>query len=846
MLKFSPSATLIVCSLMMFAYAKSQTPDVELRISNTDFNYRYSKTAQVPNISPGRMNRIAGEELALDTYGPLPMANSKQFLLVQPLINDSPATFRQAKIKYVIFNPGSSPDRIDIDDNSISSGRTFLPISLSFLNDCKPGELIKVEIHFDPALKTNVKTYYFSCALPLSEEDQVKSEIKKSCSQCSDDNLIIYDQRCKQLYTFRNDVVEKVKSLSRIKVYYNQPLKFEILHVNRYINNIALEMDDISNVSTTPPLINTYLLGGGGSLTGVVQNISNQATKTPAITPPSPKGGAQPTSTPVGSTNENAQFVPQVVDKLTGDDNPKHLSLALKNTKLSTNQISDYFSTKMKNPSLLLGISKKGKPVKVKIINIDTAQRKLTIETPDTKTKKAIQQMKVITSKDVIKSTPKAPPAKNATADTSTASKPAAPYSAAAADSIRNRFLSGLFEFREKYDQLLDNEVLAYSACTDNLPCCGMEPGATLSDLDLLLFRLDTEYVSLKRVFVQSNPPTKPDSPSQGTPKPNPVTTNTTSTCCIICTSCPSSSSDPSKDKSSKDKSTDPNAELDSLWASFKKITQEQLMKLVLFHNNLVKDNLSFISAPIYPQGEGLNINLEISTQDSAAKYGIPVQDDQTHFNLIVLHKIGFSFSTGTFYTWGKNLTSTKYEYQQVPAVGSVVQTTSPYKLLSTGVSSTALGVSALANVAYKVCTVASLGGSLGVGATIESKPRIAYFFGPTAAIGNQQQFYFTFGIDEIPVNSLQGNPSSNIYYSSNPGNVQYNSKLQMGWFFSLTYTIFKTKSSKYGSYTATPKASAPAGKGSNSLPSVSFQFNTANGGSSGNSDPSTSGSKKK
>jgi hypothetical protein len=238
---------------------------------------------------------------------------------------------------------------------------------------------------------------------------------------------------------------------------------------------------------------------------------------------------------------------------------------------------------------------------------------------------------------------------------------------------------------------------------------------------------------------------------------------------------------------------------LEKIWNSIIKPTDEQIMKLVLFNNNLVAEHFSYTAPPIYPQGNRIRFGLRISPRDSLhsliSKWNImPLYNDSISFDLPVLYKPYVSFSTGPFLGFGKNLYNESYAWQPQPDNHNVIPDSAQFKLVSTGRIYNPIGFAAIANIGIKFSNFFGLGGSIGVGVTVETKPRPAYLGGVSLFIGNKQQFTVTYGIAAMQMDRLKTDlypDMTKTLYNSNPGNVSYTKKLEFGQFISITYTAF-------------------------------------------------------
>ena len=131
-----------------------------------------------------------------------------------------------------------------------------------------------------------------------------------------------------------------------------------------------------------------------------------------------------------------------------------------------------------------------------------------------------------------------------------------------------------------------------------------------------------------------------------------------------------------------------------------------------------------------------------------------------------------------------------------MPDANNVVVDSNLYVLTKTGEAAIPTGIAALANIGYRVAPNTSVGISLGAGATIEAKPRIAYLGGLGIFLGSQHQFGFTIGASLMQVNVLNAAiyPVGTQYKT--PGDVEYLKKWAGGGFLSVTYTLFSSEKS--------------------------------------------------
>lgn len=231
--------------------------------------------------------------------------------------------------------------------------------------------------------------------------------------------------------------------------------------------------------------------------------------------------------------------------------------------------------------------------------------------------------------------------------------------------------------------------------------------------------------------------------------------------------------------------------------------SDEQLRKMVVFINNLVQQNDSYSIDIPQLDGDQLEITFRIQSRDSITKY----------YNLVGYHhrpkpimfpitnrrlKTVVSFSSGSFLSLGRGLHNKVYDWQPVPNSSGVIDVeNSKYKLTESGASMPVMGFAALANLTFSRQGSFSLGASVGVGITIESKPRYAYLAGLTLASGKLRQLALTLGVAVMPVEKLNNNlravHDQGILYSSRE-NIEYYKRLQAGAMVAVTYTPFVTK----------------------------------------------------
>lgn len=238
---------------------------------------------------------------------------------------------------------------------------------------------------------------------------------------------------------------------------------------------------------------------------------------------------------------------------------------------------------------------------------------------------------------------------------------------------------------------------------------------------------------------------------------------------------------------------------IEKIWADFSKPTEEQLMRMVLFNNNLSKENFSYTAPPIYPQGDRLEFGLKIVPRDTAAsvvsKWNIkPLDRDSTSFAVAVTQKSFVSFSSGIFIGFGNKFRDQTYQWQAQPNSDNVITDSAQYKLISTGNASPPIGFSALAHMGKKLTPGFGMALAIGAGISIEDKPRPVYLGGVSFMFGNQQQFSISTGVACMQVEKLRSEAYPNMnttVYDSRPASIDYKKGLEAGGFVSLTYIIF-------------------------------------------------------
>jgi hypothetical protein len=262
---------------------------------------------------------------------------------------------------------------------------------------------------------------------------------------------------------------------------------------------------------------------------------------------------------------------------------------------------------------------------------------------------------------------------------------------------------------------------------------------------------------------------------------------------------------DTTKPKKAAD-TTDPANAIDSLWYNFEKsIPTDYIMRQIIFRNNMIRSNIGYTSPPIFPYGDRLGIVMQMPVADTVKRLGtMPASTTTFSADIPVFGKPLFSFSAGSFIGFG--VRKPTYEWLQVPTPGSnTVQPTSPYKLAYSGPGAYPAGLDGMANLTWRPGWFRGwrgfnnnvwLGFSGGVGVVVDQPTvRLGYLLGGTASIGTYQQFHITVGGMAMNVNVLKTDLTTSQFYQTQPTLQQYNQKLQIGFFLSVSYTVFAPKS---------------------------------------------------
>lgn len=248
-------------------------------------------------------------------------------------------------------------------------------------------------------------------------------------------------------------------------------------------------------------------------------------------------------------------------------------------------------------------------------------------------------------------------------------------------------------------------------------------------------------------------------------------------------------------------------AQMEKFWTVISRITDEDLMKLTLFNNNFVADHFSYVSPPIYPEGNMIDIGLKFKPSDSSLikKWNImPLYSDSLGLNIFVKNKMFVSFSSGPFIGICKKIRGETYGWQPQPDAGGIITDSVKYKLVSTGEGNIPVGIAAFANIGKKFSEGFGLAISPGVGITAEKNPRPVYFLGGSLNFGKKNMFSLTGGFAFVLADQLKSelypDPENKQY--QNTSEIAYSKELKVGGFISISYTVFsfdKTKSVRSG-----------------------------------------------
>lgn len=316
--------------------------------------------------------------------------------------------------------------------------------------------------------------------------------------------------------------------------------------------------------------------------------------------------------------------------------------------------------------------------------------------------------------------------------------------------SKRSAFLKELEIFKGLYDKQLEKKLNAYSICKYEAPCCEEKTeNASFIDLSKSLLKLKIAFSEYKAEFADSE-----------------------------------------------------EAKLEDFKKILDDITDEKLLELVHFGNNVVQANYEYISPTIYPTGDRLSLNLKISpnTSDKAKKWQVASLDsDEFSVEFRVRNKWFFSFSTGPFVGFSDKFRVNKYGWQKVPDNLGMVGPDSKYKIVRSGREGMPVGIAGFANLGTKLTEGYGLGVSIGAGATVLDEARLAYFAGITQFFGQDKQFNLTLGVSFMQVKELDKGlyPDLNNTQYDATFDLEYTKKFVSGVFASVSYTIFTPSSNK-------------------------------------------------
>lgn len=229
--------------------------------------------------------------------------------------------------------------------------------------------------------------------------------------------------------------------------------------------------------------------------------------------------------------------------------------------------------------------------------------------------------------------------------------------------------------------------------------------------------------------------------------------------------------------------------------------TEKELKKIIVFLRNMVETNNSHTSDYISLNGNMLELIINIESKDSIFKhFSIPdYKNDPLQIQIPILRKPFVSFSSGSFMAIGKHLQNKTYDWQGTIGNNNIISD-SNFTLVESGYSLPPMGFCALGNLEWKITRSFGLGGSAGVGLTIEKTPRMAYLGGGSLFFGDLRQFTITGGFVGMQIDKLTNNfqtvADNQVIYTSSP-DIKYYKEFKVGGFVSLTYTPFKVYKTK-------------------------------------------------
>jgi hypothetical protein len=688
------------------------------------------------------------------------------------------------------------------------------------------------------------------------------------CEVSNNEVLLVYNAKCRSFAFSENGIegLQFVNDLSKVKLHYKKPFIFKVINLNRYLYNVNLGNSDVAFTSTEPAIMQQYLIPGstngqitpantyvnGGSsnsgdnifniIQGFKPNIDkilinvealeqmlreNDVNKSiysayQAVSNASKnftiysKKIDSPFSIPrfrdypntLDSLGNNVHQLYDQIQKATPSDNSKQDNL---------NDLYSHFSD---------AFNQYKDSAKAFIIQADAINKGYASTSPSDSSYKQFEKSVLEMNNNGLK----------AALEESRKDTLIIEEQDTSQEAKTKNMVSDLKKYKKKlntsidtleayYNNMLDNKIKAYSICTEDFPCCSAKDDKyNYTYFDNLLSNITNQYLDFRKMASKINKAQNDSAdaralrqkPKTGTSTPHPQTTlvNYTATTSDLIfqngkltgvTLHQSPDTSKSKTSPTKDSLTAAIAAMDSLWFAFEKsISPDFMMREILFVRNMVQDNMTYTSPPIFPYGDRMGLLFQIVASDSAKKNGVVLDNITTEsLDFPVMGRSLFSFGAGTFAGFGRSLKSPTYQFQQIPTPGTTtVQSTSPYQLVKTGNGAAPIGLDGLANVTWRVNMLKKsdfrVGLSAGVGAVVTPNIQVSYLLGGTFSIGTYQQFHLTGGITGTNVNVLKDYYSTNpnIYYTNAPTDGVYKQQIKTGFFLSISYTLFTLKAS--------------------------------------------------
>src|SRR5580704_15604311 len=107
--------------------------------------------------------------------------------------------------------------------------------------------------------------------------DSVLKCATASGNGCSSGDMLIYDARCKQFWQYRHNKMQKITSISRVRLTYNRQFKIKIIRLNRYLYNVNVGNSDIAFTSTESPALQQALPGSNNGQITQYNSFTNGA-----------------------------------------------------------------------------------------------------------------------------------------------------------------------------------------------------------------------------------------------------------------------------------------------------------------------------------------------------------------------------------------------------------------------------------------------------------------------------------------------------------------------------------------------------------------------------------------